>query len=105
MTYLERFIYMVRQDGGQILFIETPEYLPGIQCDSRLPNEELLRAIAISNNIEYINYNSERKTDMNFSKGYFGDWNHLNYTGAKRFSKILSDDINKLLKEGKIVLD
>lgn len=105
LAHFEKFIKMVQRDGGKILFIETPEYLPGIRCESRVPNERLLRSIARANDIAYINYNEERRTDLNFSHRYFGDWTHLNHIGAKRFSRILSSDINALRKEGKIVLD
>ncbi len=100
-----KLLKAIRQDGISLLFIEAPEYIPDVTCESALPNEEMLRSIAKSGHIEYINYNRERRTAINFDSSCFGDWRHLNYAGAQRFSKMLSDDVNGLIASGKISLD
>lgn len=98
------FINMIKQNGIQLILIETPEYSPDVKCDAIPANKNILRSIAKSNHIEFLDYNQERETDINYNRSCFSDWGHLNYLGAKLFSEMLSKDINQLLKSGKIVL-
>lgn len=103
-SFLE-LVSMIQANGVELLFVEAPEYNRGVQCESILPNEELLWSLARSRRIEYINFNRERRSEINDDPSYFGDQRHLNYAGAQRFSKMLSDDINDLIMKGKISLD
>lgn len=96
------FVRMLKGSNVKIIFVETPEYTPGIRCESIAPNRELLETIAKTNDVLYINYNKEYWTDMNLDRTNYIDWNHLNYRGAIRFSKMLSRDINDLMRKGKI---
>lgn len=96
------FVRMIKGNHMKMIFVEMPEYTPGIQCESIAPNRELLETIAKTNGVLYMNYNKEYKTDMNIDRSDFIDWQHLSYRGAIRFSKMLSRDINDLIRKGKI---
>jgi hypothetical protein len=96
------FVRMIKGSNLKMIFVEMPEYTPGIECESIAPNRELLETIAKTNAVPYLNYNKEYKTEMNIDRSNFIDWQHLSYRGAIRFSKMLSRDINDLVRKGKI---
>lgn len=96
------FVRMIKGSNMKMIFVEMPEYTPGIECESIAPNRELLETIAKTNAVPYLNYNKEYKTGMNIDRSNFIDWQHLSYRGAIRFSKMLSRDINDLVRKGKI---
>jgi hypothetical protein len=100
-----KLIKMIRKNDIQLIFIETPEYAPDVKSDSVSANEDLLKSIAKGNKIEFLDYNQGYKSGINFDRSCFSDWDHLNYMGAQRFSKMLSNDINELIKTGKICLN
>ncbi len=95
---------MIRADGIELLLVEAPEYNSGVLCESMVPNEELIRSMARSRGMEYLNYNAERRSPINDDAAYFGDQRHLNYSGAQRFSGMLSADINDLIRKGRLAL-
>jgi len=98
----EEFVRFVKSNDVKMIFVETPEFTPGIRCESIAPNRALLETIAKRNGVLYMNYNKEYRTDMNLDRTDYIDWHHLNYRGAIRFSKLLSRDIQDLMRKGKI---
>jgi len=98
----DELVRAIKGENIKVLFVEMPEYTPGIQSENMAPNRLLLENIAKTNGVPYMNYNKEYMTDMNIDRSNFVDWQHLSYRGAIRFSKMLSRDINDLMRKGKL---
>ena len=87
---LDRF----EAEGTKVVFIQAPEYLPDA---GEHPQENAkLRAIATSRGIPFLNYNEERKSDLNDDQSLFTDWGHMNERGSARFGPMLRHDMQAL---------
>ena len=90
MKYLHKFICDVQADGTKLLFVYSPYYkLHNVSVDS------CLREMCDDYGITLLNYKNVDglSTDIN----YFADTVHLNDEGAIKFTKLLCNEIKKIL--------
>jgi len=57
-------------------------------------NMELIQKIARQRDIPFLNYETERVTEINYNPSYYVDWAHLNGKGSEAFSKLLRSDLD-----------
>jgi hypothetical protein len=90
----------IREEGIPLVFVQTPEHIPG-----RIPKtsaQKYLRDFSVLNGIPYLDYNGDRRSDLNGDGGNFSDWGHLNERGSARFSRMLKRDLDEVLDLHKI---
>lgn len=92
-TLLQQFA----DDGIPVVFVMTPEFLPGRTAPQFDEMTEIINRIAREKNIPFLNYNTTLVSEINSDYTLYSDWGHLNYTGARIFSQILHDDLNMIL--------
>lgn len=86
------------KDKIDVIFVCLPEYLPSWKCRNIDNKLHYLDSIASSRKIKYLNYNTEKKSKLNFDLSSFYDWGHLSDEGSTFFSKILKNDLDSLRK-------
>ena len=94
------FVLLLKQfkdDGIPVVFVMTPEYLPGRDAPQFDRMVKIIQGIADERNIPFLNYNTDLKSEINTDYTCYSDWGHLNDKGAHLFSKKLYDDLNKIL--------
>jgi hypothetical protein len=86
------------RDGITLVLVETPEYLAGrhVEGDYDRKANDMIRRIAEGRRVPFLNYNGERRSQVNDSEAYFSDWGHLNRDGSKAFTRRLKSDICQL---------
>jgi lysophospholipase L1-like esterase len=85
----------------QVILVNIPGYLPARDPDNIQESIELIHKIAEEKNIPFLDYETERVTDLNTDPSLFSDWVHLNGKGSDAFSKLLKSDLEFLLKQKK----
>jgi hypothetical protein len=80
------------RDGIKVVFVEIPDYIPGRDSSTMERNMELIQKIAKERNIPFLNYGTERVTEINYNREFYVDWAHLNGKGSEAFSKLLRSD-------------
>lgn len=83
-----------KKRGIEVIWVQTPEYLPGRQIDPAYQTE--LEELARRLDIPFLNYNTERADFFNYEQTHFIDWAHLNAQGADNFSKRLGQDLSSI---------
>jgi hypothetical protein len=98
----EQLISRIKSQKIMIIFVETPEYMQGDSGYSYIVkrNNALIKQYADKYSIPFLNYNDERASYVNASKVFFSDPGHLNFLGARTFSKVLHSDIDRLNLSG-----
>lgn len=99
-NYFEYFLILLDEfakDKIPVVFINMPEYLEGSNSNDIETKMQQLNLIAKDRAILFYNYNTLKKTSLNFDKTLYKDWGHLNEKGAEKFSQLLKMDINSLL--------
>ena len=96
--YFEDLIKMLTDDGVKIIFINPPAYNTDVQRYQNVPVYAYYESLAQKYSIPFINYNTERRTfTINSNRHYFSDGGHLNYSGSYAFSKLLMEDLKKIM--------
>ncbi len=85
----------------QVILVNIPGYLPARDPDNIQESIELIHKIAEEKKIPFLDYETERITDLNTDPSLFSDWVHLNGKGSDAFSKLLKSDLEFLLKQKK----
>jgi hypothetical protein len=88
----EALLSEFERDRIKVIFIEIPDYIPGRDSSTMEKNMELIQKIARERNIPFLNYETERVTEINYNRDYYVDWAHLNGKGSEAFSKLLRSD-------------
>jgi len=101
----EALLNEFERDRIRVIFVEIPDYIPGRDSSTMERNMELIQKIAKERNIPFLNYETERVTEINYNPDYYVDWAHLNGKGSEAFSKLLRSDFEsqgflKLLSKG-----
>ena len=88
----EALLSEFERDRIKVIFIGIPDYIPGRESSTMEKNMELIQKIARERNIPFLNYETERVTEINYNRDYYVDWAHLNGKGSEAFSKLLRSD-------------
>ncbi len=83
-----------RIDKINVIFVQVPDYIPGRDSTTMPRNMQLIEKIAEERNIPFLNYETEKVTDLNYNRDYYVDWAHLNGRGSEAFSALLRDDFD-----------
>jgi hypothetical protein len=86
----------------RVILVNIPGYLPARDPDNIRESIELIHKIAMEKNIPFLDYETERITDLNTNPSLFSDWVHLNGKGSDAFSKLLKSDLDLLLDQKKV---
>ena len=81
-----------QRDRINVLFVMMPDYIPGRESDSLRDCTALIKRISERRKIPFIDYESDRVTEINYNRDYYVDWAHLNTRGSEAFSKQLRSD-------------
>lgn len=93
-------------DGAKIILIRIPEFMPEMiyGIDRMRDSAAFLEEIAKSKNLLFLDYfntaaltESERKSHISYLEHLFFDIGHLNLSGSTAFSRVLWEDLNKIL--------
>ena len=89
-------IRSLQQKGKKVIVVLTPIYKKAMEMATDLsPLYKTLKRISIETKVPCLDFTS---SDLTKDKTLFYNSNHLNYTGAEKFSLILSDSLNRILK-------
>ncbi|MFN0060681.1 MAG: hypothetical protein ACKVX7_19680 [Planctomycetota bacterium] len=91
---LERLLEVLASDRVEVVLVQTPVYLPKFPLDDATTRR--IAAIAAARGIPFLNYNAERRSDLNSELQHFHDYGHLNVDGGKIFSARLGVDLHRL---------
>jgi hypothetical protein len=86
-----------KADGIPVVFVMAPEYLPGRDAPQFERMTEILSEIAKERDIPFLNYNTDRKSEINEDYTCYSDWGHLSEKGAHIFSKKLYEDLKEFI--------
>ena len=75
-----------------VIFVQIPDYIPARDSSTMVKNIELIKRIARERNIPFLDYDTERITEINYQQDYYADWAHLNGKGSETFSILLRND-------------
>ncbi|MDB5097071.1 MAG: hypothetical protein JWM80_1492 [Cyanobacteria bacterium RYN_339] len=81
----------LKADGARVVLFQTPEFL-AVTGDHHADNAKLA-AVARRFELPFLNYNAERRSELNREARLFNDGGHLNVLGSERFSRRLAADL------------
>ncbi len=101
----EGLLNQFKSDGVRVILVRIPDCYPaGVNPDEEMKKEikaetAYLTDIAQGRNIPFLDYNDfiDRPRAINFQKQFFHDPGHLNDVGSIVFTKMLRDDLAKIL--------
>jgi hypothetical protein len=88
----EDLLDLFERDGVKVIFVEIPDYIPGRDSSTLEKNMQLITTIAQKRGVPFLNYETEKITEINYMRDYYVDWAHLNGKGSEAFSKMLRSD-------------
>jgi len=89
----EELLDEFRGDGIRVIFVHIPGYLPARGNSTFAEGMELLNQLSRERDIPFLNYETERISDINSDQTLFSDSVHLNEKGSDRFSSRLGRDL------------
>lgn len=92
----EKLLDEFQKDGIKVVFVQVPGYLPGRDLANISEVMRLLHQIAEKRHIPFLDYETERISEINTDRTLFSDVAHLNGKGSEAFSKLLAKDLNLL---------
>lgn len=93
----EEILDQFRRDNIKVIFVQIPEYISGRHSAGYLENMEKLDEVARDRNIPFLDYNRGKISAINYEARYYSDWGHLNEKGSEIFSRLLKEDLGKIL--------
>jgi len=88
----EELLDLFERDGVKVIFVGIPDYIPGRDSSTLEKNMRLITEIAAKRGIPFLNYETEKITEINYTRDYYVDWAHLNGKGSEAFSRMLRND-------------
>jgi len=88
-----------KKDKVEVIFVHIPGNLSSRDPSHIQEGIQLLNEIAEKRKILFLDYETERITNINTDPSMFSDWIHLNEKGSIAFSKLLRSDLDSLLKQ------
>ena len=89
----EGLLDLFERDGVKVILVEMPDYIPGRDSSTLEKNMERIKEIAEKRSIPFLNYETEKITEINYNPEYYVDWAHLNGKGSEAFSRMLREDL------------
>jgi len=96
--YFIKLLEEFKADKIKVLLVQTPEYLKVKYGASYAHNNNILNQIADLYGLEYLNYNHDKASSINYDKNNYADWGHLNSNGAVAFTQLFNYDLNKYVE-------
>jgi hypothetical protein len=93
----EEILDQFKRDNIKVIFVQIPEYISGRHSAGYLKNMEKLDEVARDRNIPFLDYNREKISAINYDTRYYSDWGHLNEKGSETFSRLLKEDLGRIL--------
>ena len=90
-------INLFQSKGARIIFINIPEYDISIEEYKTKATLKFIYSFAKQRNIPFLNYNIEKRSVINLDATNFIDWGHMSPEGSKKFSKMLGEDLKKIM--------
>lgn len=97
--YLERLIQQLQADSIPLIFIMPPEHGIVPEQYKVLKSFQHIMKVATRYNIPVLNYNIERRSEINSCMEYFSDWGHMNTEGSMVFSTLLREDLRAIMEK------
>lgn len=94
----EELLDEFEQDGVNVIFVHVPGYHPALKHSTPAEGMELLNRISRERSIPFLNYETDRISEINRDPTLFSDSVHLNEKGSGRFSRLLGRDLGNYLK-------
>jgi len=94
----EELIKTINNDQIKIILIVTPTYNTTPEAYKDIAVYSYFDSLACHYSIPYLNYNTQKVSHINLDKKYYADGGHLNHLGSTEFSKLLSKDLDNILK-------
>lgn len=94
----EKLLDEFKRDGIQVIFVHIPGYLPTRGDSTLSEGMEVLNQLSRERDIPFLNYETERISDINMDPTLFSDSVHLNERGSGRFSRLLKRDLQQYLR-------
>jgi hypothetical protein len=88
----ETLLNEFEREGVKVIFVQVPDYIPGRDSSTIEKNMQRIQKIARERKIPFLNYETEKVTEINYTRDYYVDWAHLNGKGSEAFSKLLRND-------------
>jgi hypothetical protein len=85
----------------KVVLVNIPGFLHARDPEDIQESIALIRNIAEEKGIPFLDYETEKITDLNTDPSLFSDWVHLNGKGSVAFTKMLKSDLELLLKQKK----
>jgi hypothetical protein len=85
----------------KVVLVNIPGFLHARDPEDIQESIALIRKIAEEKGIPFLDYETEKITDLNTDPSLFSDWVHLNGKGSVAFTKMLKSDLELLLKQKK----
>jgi len=96
IIYFEKLIDLINKDGIKLIFVNLPEY--GLISNyTNLESSSIFNKIASKYSIPTLNYNVDKRSNINEERKYYSNWVHLNTKGSMEFSKVLSRDLRNII--------
>jgi hypothetical protein len=95
----EELLDEFEKNGIEVIFVEVPGYLPARNPSNIEEGNRLLNKIAERRKILFLDYDTNKITNINTDPRMFSDWIHLNEKGSDAFSKLLRSDLEFLFKQ------
>jgi hypothetical protein len=95
----EELLGAFEKDKIEVIFVQVPGYLPARESANIKESMQLINRIAMERKIPFLDYDTERITNINTDSSMFSDWVHLNEKGSEAFSKLLKSDLESYLRQ------
>lgn len=93
VKYFKALVKKMLNNGVDILFVMTPEYGISVNEYQKMESLKIIEQIAQEHDIQFLNYNTKLRSNLNQDIKYFSDWGHMNHLGAELFSKKITNEL------------
>ncbi|MBF0449796.1 MAG: hypothetical protein HQK75_03765 [Candidatus Magnetomorum sp.] len=96
LIFFVKLIDLLVNEGNKLIFVNLPEY-GHIKKYENVISFDIFNEISNNHGIPMLNYNIDKRTDINQQRDNYSDWEHLNSKGSKEFSTVLRRDLAGIL--------
>lgn len=95
---LNEYVQLCRDNGIELFFIQVPEHAVSLEFQKKYIDFGMwMKKLTQKSTTAFIDFDTEQKFPVNNDSLFF-DSDHLNKTGAEKFSKLLAADLKKIVK-------
>lgn len=95
VEYFDKLISYLRKMEIKVIIVGMPIYTPSYYKDEVSNFDKLVNEITKTQNVVYINYKLNK--ELNTNQLIFSDSSHLNFSGAKTLTQLLTNDLRASL--------